>query len=153
MGRPPSPPLDDATTAAIEEARAAAGSHRELLIWHANNYGALAAATFRQSHFWQDSMSLWTRAVAVQPLSQNANNNLAILLRKQGRIDQAIACYRRAIESHPDEANAYYNLGNALKELARDADESGDPAATRDYYEQAVAQYRRAIDCEPLQAS
>jgi tetratricopeptide (TPR) repeat protein len=114
---------------------------------------ALTATTFRQTRFWHDSISLWTRAVAVQPRSQNANNNLAILLRKQGRIEDAVACYRRAIESHPGEANAYYNLGNALKELARAAEKSGHPATARDYYQQAVAQYRLAIDREPLQAS
>ena len=98
-------------------------------------------------------MSLWSRAVAVQPLSQNANNNLAILLRKEGRIDEAVACYRRAIESHPEEANAYYNFGNALKELARDAEKAGDSASARGYYEQAAAQYRLAIDRESLQPS
>jgi tetratricopeptide (TPR) repeat protein len=36
---------------------------------------------------------------------------------EQGDLDNALACYRRALSLQPDFADAYNNLGNALKEL------------------------------------
>ena len=42
-----------------------------------------------------------------------AFNNLGILRKKQGRLDEAIAAFERAIERNPSFADALYNLGNA----------------------------------------
>ena len=36
-------------------------------------------------------------------------------LAEQGKLDEAVACYRRALELKPDFAEAHYNLGNALR--------------------------------------
>ena len=33
---------------------------------------------------------------------------------EQGRLDEAIAHYRKAVKTKPDYADAHYNLGNAL---------------------------------------
>jgi tetratricopeptide (TPR) repeat protein len=35
----------------------------------------------------------------------------------QGKLDEAIACYRRALRLKPDFAEAHYNLGSALEEI------------------------------------
>ncbi len=43
-------------------------------------------------------------------------NNLGVLLRRFGRLDDAVACYRRALEKRPDYPLALSNLGMALKE-------------------------------------
>ncbi len=43
-------------------------------------------------------------------------NNLGILLRRFGRLDDAVACYRRALEKRPDYPLALGNLGLALQE-------------------------------------
>ncbi|RQS02533.1 tetratricopeptide repeat protein [Burkholderia sp. Bp9002] len=49
-------------------------------------------------------------------------NNLGNMLRAHGRLDDAIAAYRRAVALKPDYADAHSNLGNALCE-------AGDPHA------------------------
>jgi protein O-GlcNAc transferase len=42
-----------------------------------------------------------------------AFNNLGILRKKQGRLDEAIAAFERSIERNPSFVDALYNLGNA----------------------------------------
>ena len=37
----------------------------------------------------------------------------------QGKLDEAVACYRRALELKPDFAEAHNNLGNALKDQGK----------------------------------
>ena len=54
----------------------------------------------------------------------------AIALKDQGKLDEAVACYRRALELKPDYAEAHSNLGNALKDQGK--------------LDEAVACYRRA---------
>jgi tetratricopeptide (TPR) repeat protein len=44
-----------------------------------------------------------------------AHNNLGAAFKDQGKLDEAIACYRRALELKPDFAEAHNNLGNALE--------------------------------------
>ncbi len=34
----------------------------------------------------------------------------------QGKLDEAVACYRRALELKPDYAEAHYNLGIVFKD-------------------------------------
>ena len=59
-------------------------------------------------------------------------NNLGAALQERGRLDDAIAHYRRATELEPDYAPAYNNMGTALR--------------AQGLVEQAIASYRHAID-------
>jgi tetratricopeptide (TPR) repeat protein len=61
--------------------------------------------------------------------------NRGSALRAQGRTDEAIASYRRALQLRPDIPEAHNNLGNALQEQGR--------------LDEAAACYRRAIDLRP----
>lgn len=81
---------------------------------------ALFASTWRQTGVWHDSRSLWTRALASGVPSATANLNYGILLRREGRVDDAITHYRRAVELRPDNGNAWFALGNALKQEKKD---------------------------------
>jgi superkiller protein 3 len=56
-------------------------------------------------------------------------------LRRQGRLDEAVAAFRRGLERAPGDAEAHYDLGNALREQGR--------------CDEAVAAYRRAIELKP----
>jgi tetratricopeptide (TPR) repeat protein len=60
---------------------------------------------------------------------------LGIALKGQGKLDEAVACYRRALELKPDFAEAHNNLGAGLQEQAK--------------LEEAVACYRRALELKP----
>ncbi|KVC61062.1 hypothetical protein WI73_30000 [Burkholderia ubonensis] len=59
-------------------------------------------------------------------------NNFGNMLRAHGRLDDAIASYRRAVELKPDYAEAHSNLGNALRD-------AGDPHAAMLSCAQALA--------------
>ena len=55
--------------------------------------------------------------------------------KEQGKLDEAVACYRRALELRPDYAEAHNNLGVAFKDQGK--------------LDEAVACWRRALELEP----
>ncbi len=65
----------------------------------------------------------------------DALNLLGVLLVAQGRPDEALPAYRRAVELRPGYAEVCSNLGNALLALGR--------------FEEAAAAYRQAIELRP----
>ena len=77
---------------------------------------ALGSLTWRQTRFWHDPGSLWTRAIETSP-SAMAHHNLALFLFRQRRLADAIVHYRRALSPRPDFAEARNNLGVALLDL------------------------------------
>jgi predicted O-linked N-acetylglucosamine transferase (SPINDLY family) len=66
-------------------------------------------------------------------------NNLGTLCKKQGRLDDAIAAYRRALARSPAYANAHYNLGNAYRD--------------RKEMESAAECFQQALSCNPEHAN
>lgn len=74
------------------------------------------------------------RAIALSD-SPQFRNNLGILRREQGRLDDAIEAWRAALALDARFADAHYNLGNAL----RAKHELGDAALS----------FRRAIEADP----
>ena len=52
-------------------------------------------------------------------------------MKELGKLDEAIACYRRALELKPDYATAHYNLGSGWEQ-------SGDFQAQEDSYRAAL---------------
>ena len=68
----------------------------------------------------------------------HAHNNLGVALQDQGKLDEAIACYRKAIELDPKYARAHNNLGNALQDQGK--------------LDEAIACYRKAIELDPKDA-
>ncbi len=65
--------------------------------------------------------------------------NLGNVLRDQGELGEAAACYRQAIERQPDFTEAHNNLGTALKDQGR--------------LDEAVASYQRALQLAPSDAA
>jgi hypothetical protein len=53
--------------------------------------GAFAARSYLQVSYWQNSETLWTRAVAVTSRNYIAQNNLAGTLLEKGQVNQAVA--------------------------------------------------------------
>ena len=53
----------------------------------------------------------------IDPDNAKAQNNMGVVLRELGRLDDAVAAYNRAIELDPGDARAHYNLGLALDDL------------------------------------
>ena len=69
------------------------------------------------------------------PGHAEAHGNLGLALYEQGRLDEAIAAYNRAIALRPDLAGVQNNLGVALRDQGRP--------------DEAIAAYRRAIALKP----
>ena len=102
----------------------------------------LAALTWRQTHYWRDSMTLWTRAVEVDSRNDVALYNLAAALSDAGRRDEAIARYEQVLAIVPGHDAARRNRD--LLEAARLEDEGNRLASRRDL-DAAILRYAEAV--------
>lgn len=69
------------------------------------------------------------------PMAAGIHNNLGGVLREQGRLGDAAAEYRQALQQLPADADAHNNLGNVLKEMGE--------------LDEAIASYQRALNINP----
>ncbi|MDQ6859662.1 MAG: tetratricopeptide repeat protein [Verrucomicrobiota bacterium] len=76
--------------------------------------GSLAARTFQQCHSYAGAEKLYRDTIAQNSSAWMPHNNLANLLVRSGRVDEAIVHYRDALGLRPNYVEARYNLGNAL---------------------------------------
>jgi tetratricopeptide (TPR) repeat protein len=132
----------------------------------------LCAISFRQSEYWRDSVSLYTRALNVTKDNRIAHNNLGRALMDLGRVDEAMVHYEEALRIAPDYWTARINYGNALVsagrwdeakaefEKAAEIDPTSAPAFTNlgnvymrlGQFEHAIEQYEKAIQLDPSTA-
>jgi tetratricopeptide (TPR) repeat protein len=116
--------------------------------WVASNQGAkifTAAAisvlvaflfmTSRQLGYWQNSETLFGRAARVTARNYVAFSNHGQALFKQGRIDEAIAEYEKAISLDSSLDAARLGLGEALMQMGK--------------FDDAIAQFSKVLDIEP----
>lgn len=75
------------------------------------------------------------KASGTRPDSPMPHFNLGVVLEEQGRLDEAISCYRKAVEIDPSCAVAHYNLGVAF-------DSQGA-------IDESIACYRSAVGARP----
>ena len=99
-----------------------------------SNRGAIGVG-FAQTSFWCDCKTLWTHTLDCTSHSCVAHNNLGFALMAEGRSDEAMAHWRRAVEIDPDFAEADHNLGLA--------------AASHGHFDEAVSLYRKALKTGP----
>ena len=92
---------------------------------------ALAPVTWSATMVWHDSVRLWGHALATGQSSYVAHMDYGQAVRAEGRVDEAIAHYRIALQLDPNAGNASYNLANALKAAAA-AGRSGERVRDRD---------------------
>jgi tetratricopeptide (TPR) repeat protein len=90
---------------------------------------ALGLLTWRQASAYTNEETYYDAILAGNPDSFLANYNVANVLARDGRFDEAIRHYEEALRLEPDSAIAHYNLANVLGSRGR-ADE-----AIRDYEE------------------
>jgi len=89
-------------------------------------FTGLTVTGHRQVGFWRDSGTLFSRALAVTDDNLVAHVNLGIHLKEHGRLEEAIAQYRKAVRINPYHPDVHYNLANALVAIGRFA-ESVEP--------------------------
>jgi len=74
----------------------------------------LGALTVRRNADYRSAEAIWRSAVKATPHNARAHNGLGRVFYMDGRIDEAIASYRRALEIEFDYYHAQFNLGLAL---------------------------------------
>ena len=81
--------------------------------------GGMSVLTWRESLEYLSHESLWRATLARNPGASMAWFNLGDTLVKQGRHDEAIASFRRALELRPDDAPGYNDLACELVVVGR----------------------------------
>jgi Flp pilus assembly protein TadD len=91
----------------------------------------LVIQTWRRASIYQ-SMETYCRAVTAEdPHAWTLQNNLGILLKRQGRFPEAEACYRQALQDNPRYVEARINLANTFAA-------AGNPAAAETEFHTAA---------------
>ncbi len=108
--------------------------------WLCGVASALVLATFmgcawRQTSYWRDSETLWTRALDCTSGNVVAHVNLGVALHDQGRLDEAIDQYHDALAIKPHDVMAHNHLGVALRDQGHAAE--------------AIAEFRHALAIDP----
>lgn len=95
---------------------------------------ALSIASWRQTAIWSDTLTLFERAVTVEPGNYWSHHKLGILHHQAGRFDAALEHYGRALAARPSggASDAYYD--RALTHLRKN-----DFASARTDLEAALA--------------
>jgi len=104
---------------------------------------ASAFTTRRALAPWSDSVSLWTRVVALDPRHDVGLYNLGIALAAVDRRDEAAARYREVLALQPAHGPAKANLDRLdaarLEDEANNLAARGELAAAAERYRQAIA--------------
>ncbi len=73
-----------------------------------------SAWTHERNTLWSNAVSLWSDVVEKSPQKARPHNNLGNALKHQGKIEEAIVHFNKALQINPGYAKAYNNLGTAL---------------------------------------
>src|SRR5206468_777009 len=96
---------------------------------------ACAACTWRQLGYWKSDEPLFRHALEVTSRNAVAHDNLATVLARQGRSEEAIRHFGESLLLKPDDAEVHNNLGI---ELARQGK-----------LDEAASHYAAALRLEP----
>jgi protein O-mannosyl-transferase len=91
--------------------------------------------SWRETAVWRDSVTLWSRAVAVIPASPTARNNLGAALLAQGEFERALEQFRVAEQTWTGHPGMLTNIGRALRGAGR--------------LEEAATTFRRVVQIVP----
>ncbi len=97
--------------------------------------GILSLHAWVQTSYWRDSETLFRHALAVTTNNDVAENNLGIVLLRQGKLDGAISLLQAAVDLRPDNSPAHENLAKALLQKGQVAD--------------ALVHYRKLLELQP----
>lgn len=97
---------------------------------------SLGALTYRQSLVWKNTLILFTHVSVVQPSAYVAWSNIGTEYVKQGRLDDGLEAYVKAL-SIRDDATTWYNVGQILRAQGK--------------IDLAMQAYERAVESSPLE--
>jgi tetratricopeptide (TPR) repeat protein len=96
----------------------------------------LGHATYLRNSAWKSEQTLWADASLKAPDQFRPHHNLGVSYQQQGRVDEAIAEFEKALGSKglnrkKEQVVTYYHLGRAYAQL-------GDHAKSKEFYNQAL---------------
>ena len=132
----------------------------------------LGTMTWRQAGIYRDKVTFFSHIVSLNPKARNAHIYLSSALTRAGRLEEALAAARIAVEKRPDHADTYATLGALLISTERfiEAEEilgralEIDPShkenrhniaemlRVQSRYEEALEAYRAVIEIDPEHA-
>jgi tetratricopeptide (TPR) repeat protein len=95
----------------------------------------LGAWSWQRAWVYENEETLWTDTLAKNPGCWVGYNNLGLALVQEGRLDEAIAPYQKALEIEPDYAGAHNNLGGVFLQ--------------KGLMDEAMAQFQKALEINP----
>jgi tetratricopeptide (TPR) repeat protein len=102
---------------------------------------ALAWQARIQTSYWSSTETLWNHALEVTADNDVAHYNVAALLVRKGRVDEAIPHYEKALTIRSDNRETHYYLSRALLHTVL-----GNALAQKGRLDDALAHYRKAIE-------
>jgi protein O-mannosyl-transferase len=131
---------------------------------------ACLVAARHQLSYWQNSITLFTRAIDVTKDNVMAECNLGLAYADKGQLDEGILHERRAIQINPNHVESLNNLGTLLEQKGKwneavvplDAALKINPEYAEAHYnlglislhqgrlDDAITQFRKAIGLDPL---
>jgi tetratricopeptide (TPR) repeat protein len=97
----------------------------------------LSFVSYRQVAVWRDDQTLFTHGIEKTKNNYVAHDGLGNALTKQGRFEEAIEQYEKALQINPRYVEAHFNAGGALQKLGQ--------------FERAVTHYEEVVRHKPLQ--
>ena len=79
----------------------------------------LMVCAWKQTAYWKNSETLWIHTIGCTTDNSIAYGNLGNVLRKKGRVDEAIICFQEALQISPNSTEARNGLGNALLQTGK----------------------------------
>jgi tetratricopeptide (TPR) repeat protein len=95
----------------------------------------LTVCTSTQISYWRNSETLWTHALACTSDNSIGHYNLGTELLHQGRLNETMVQYQKALQIRPDYADAHLNFGNALLQQGK--------------MDEAIVHYQKALQIQP----
>jgi tetratricopeptide (TPR) repeat protein len=74
----------------------------------------LAVWTYQRNRVWESPLTLWTDVVKKSPNKERPHSNLGLVLANQGKLDEAIVHYKKALQLNPKYPETHNNLGAAF---------------------------------------
>jgi tetratricopeptide (TPR) repeat protein len=94
-----------------------------------------AILVWQQGKIYKDLKTLWLDTISKNPDAWMAQNNLGIILSNEGKLDEAIIHYSKAIQVKPDAAKTHINLAHTLTQQGK--------------LQEAVVHYAKALRIKP----
>ncbi len=97
--------------------------------------GVLGMITWNQAGVYFDQGTLYNHIISQNPKARGAHHSLGHWHQRHGRIEEALANYRIAIQKRPDHAAVFNKIGTAYETMGR--------------LEEAEQNYRRSVEINP----